>query len=79
MADIEEPTWRNKHKIGELMKRVQDHANGTVEMTATQLRAADIFLKKTVPDLSSIQHGGDKDNPVKVDHSINILPVKPKE
>lgn len=42
-----------------LIKRVYGHALGEVEMTATQLRAAEILLKKTLPDLQSIDHTGD--------------------
>ena len=33
-----------------LVKRLQDHALGDVEMTQTQVRAADIVLKKVMPD-----------------------------
>jgi hypothetical protein len=42
-----------------LIKRVYGHAIGEVEMTQTQLRAAEILLKKTLPDLQSIEHTGD--------------------
>jgi len=52
MANIEEPTWRNKHKIGSLMARVLKHANGEIEMTPSQINAAKLFLSKTVPDLN---------------------------
>jgi hypothetical protein len=29
------------------------------EMSATQVRAAEILLKKVVPDLSSVEHSGE--------------------
>lgn len=64
MADIETPRWRDKIKVGAIMSRVQKHAAGEIEMSATQIRAAEIYLRKTVPDLSSMQHTGDKDKPI---------------
>lgn len=77
MADFEAPEWRNKNKIGNLMSRLQKHGDGEVEMTATQISAAKLYLSKTLPDLQSIQHSGDADNPVKVDGKIEIVHVKP--
>ena len=53
-----EPAWKDKQKIGALMSRVRKHAEGENEMTATQLRAAEIFLRKTVPDLARTEHTG---------------------
>lgn len=64
MPDIQEPAWRNKNKIGNIMARVTQHAEGTIEMTSTQLKAAEIFLRKTVPDLNRTELAGDKNNPL---------------
>lgn len=64
MADIEEPRWRNKMKIGNLMSRVERHAKGEIEMTASQLKAADLFLRKTLPDLSRTMLQGDVNAPI---------------
>ena len=41
-----------------LRKRLEDHALGKVEMTNTQVRAAEILLKKVIPDLSAVEHSG---------------------
>lgn len=41
-----------------VLKRVQDHCLGKIEMSATQLKAAEILLRKAVPDLRSIEHSG---------------------
>lgn len=59
MPDIHTPAWRDKNKIGNLMNRIEKHANGQVEMTSSQLKAAEIFLKKTLPDLSSVANKHD--------------------
>lgn len=36
-----------------LLKRLQNHANGEIEMSATQVKACQILLQKTLPDLKS--------------------------
>ena len=77
MADIETPRWRCKEKIGNMMSRLQKHGAGEIEMTQTQIAAAKLYLSKTLPDLQSIQHSGDADNPVKVDAKVEIVHVKP--
>lgn len=64
MVDIRTPEWRDKNKAGNLMARLYKHANGEVEMTATQIRAAESFLKKVVPDLSSVSLSGDSEKPI---------------
>lgn len=47
-----------------LVERLQNHILGEVEINQTQMRAIEILLKKTLPDLSSIEISGDADNPV---------------
>jgi len=41
-----------------LLNRLQDHAFGEVEMTPTQIQAAQICLKKSMPDLAAMEHTG---------------------
>ena len=51
---------RNKIKVSHIINRLQAHALGKVElMTATQVAAALGLLKKTMPDLAAVEHGGD--------------------
>ena len=59
-----------------LLKKLEDHALGAEEMTQTQIRAAEIVLKKAVPDLSAVQHGGDPDNPVQTVSRIELVALK---
>lgn len=63
---------RNKIKAGLLAKKLADHALGIDEMSATQIKAAEILLKKTMPDLKQTEHVGDPENPIEHNHSINI-------
>ncbi len=44
---------KEKIKTTQLINRLQNHALGLVEMTASQVRATEILLKKTTPDLSA--------------------------
>lgn len=50
---------RAKIKATQLLNRLQDHALGFVEMTSTQVRAAEVALRKILPDLASVEHSGD--------------------
>lgn len=77
MADIETPTWRCKQKIGAMMSRLEKHGQGEIEMTSSQIAAAKLYLSKTLPDLSSMQHTGDADKPIQVKGAIEIIHVKP--
>lgn len=45
---------REKIKTSQLCNRLNQHAFGEIELTPTQVRAIEILLKKTIPDLSSI-------------------------
>lgn len=56
-------TWtpekvRQRIQTTMLVKRLTDHVVGKVEMSATQLRAAEILLRKRLPDLSAVEHSG---------------------
>jgi hypothetical protein len=45
---------RERIRVGLLVKRLQRHALGKLEMTKTEIAAARILLGKSMPDLSSI-------------------------
>lgn len=49
---------RQKIQTSQLVNRLMGHANGEVEMSPTQIRAAEILLKKTLPDLSAVTMDG---------------------
>jgi hypothetical protein len=52
-------TWdertRNRIRVGWLLDRLHKHVEGTVELTVTQIRAAEVLLKKALPDLVAAQ------------------------
>lgn len=50
---------RAKIQTSQLINRLNDHVFGNVELSPTQVRSAEILLKKTLPDLSSTEHSGE--------------------
>jgi hypothetical protein len=55
---------RDKINAGILVERLTECALGSLELTAQQMKAIEILLKKSVPDLSSVEMTGDADAPV---------------
>ena len=55
--------WRQKIQASQLINRVQGHALGDVEMSATQLKAAEILLRKVAPDLARTEVSGEDGGP----------------
>lgn len=53
--------WKNKIRASAIMNRLNDCVSGEIEMTPQQIKAADIILKKIIPDLarSEIKHEGE--------------------
>lgn len=62
---------RDKIKNSNILRALIEHAEGSREMSATQVTAGLGLLKKALPDLSSVAIGGDDElGPIK-----NILEV----
>lgn len=59
-------TWKDGVRASHIMKRLFDHALGENEMTATQIKAAQIVLGKIIPDLARTEVAGDAENPIAV-------------
>lgn len=57
---------RQKIKASLIINKLENHALGEEEMSATQISAAITLLKKCVPDLSSVELTGDEKNPVRL-------------
>jgi len=50
---------RDKIKNSNILNALVEHAVGEREMTSTQVQAGLGLLKKIMPDLKSVEHGGD--------------------
>lgn len=60
---------REKIRASQLINRLQGHVDGEVELSATQVRAAEILLRKSVPDLSSTELSGPNGAPIAIEGS----------
>lgn len=47
-------------------------------MSPTQVSAAQILLRKTLPDLQAVQLQGDEDNPLRFHNKVELVIVDPK-
>lgn len=61
---VHDENTRLKIQTSQLINRLNNHALGELELTQSQIRAIEILLKKSLPDLQSIEHKGDKDAPL---------------
>lgn len=62
----------------QLVKRLQEYALGKIDEIETgRLKAIEILLRKTLPDLSAVTLSGDEDNPVNIVGVIERRIVKP--
>lgn len=64
---------RSAIQTGQLVKRLTDHINGAVELNKSQVSAALGLLKKTLPDLTSVEHSGEIET-----HYVARLPTLSK-
>ena len=60
---------RKRIQCTQIVNRLQKHVDGEVDMSATQVRAAEVLLRKVLPDLSSI----DMDASVEGKLIVNIV------
>ena len=58
--------WRAKIQTSMLVNRLVRIANGKADCSPTQMKALEIALKKTLPDLSAVQHSGSDGGPMQV-------------
>lgn len=51
---------RERIDAAKLLKKLDDHADDAeaTPMTSTQIKAAEILLRKVIPDLKAIEHSG---------------------
>lgn len=50
---------REKIQTSQLINRLENHVLGKVELTSTQVTAALGLIKKTLPDLTAVEHSGE--------------------
>ncbi len=55
---------RSKIQTSQIINRLMKHVKGDVEMGNSQIRAAEILLRKSLPDLQAIEYKDDTQNNV---------------
>ena len=60
------PDHRAKIQNSNILNALIEHAEGSREMSSTQVTAALGLLKKALPDLQSVEIGSDPDKPLKM-------------
>lgn len=67
---------RSKIQTSQLINVLQDHAlTGGGDITPTRMKAIEILLRKSIPDLSAVTIGGDEENPLNL--GVTVTFVKP--
>lgn len=67
---------RQKIQAAVLIQRLHDHVMGSLELSSSQITAAQVLLDRSVPKLSQIQHTGDADNPVETVTTVRLVAMK---
>ena len=81
LRKVHQDDVRAKIQTSQLVNRLTDHALGqnNVKLEASQVRAIEVLLKKTIPDLASIELTGDAENPVEVTTRVELVGVLPDD
>lgn len=64
---------RAKIQASMLIRGLQDNFEGKKNLTPGQIKSAEILLRKSVPDLSSIELSSDPDKPVQIVSQIRLV------
>lgn len=67
MNKLHQDDVRRKIQASQLINVLEAHALGiSEELSPSRIKAIEILLRKSLPDLSSVELTGDQDNPVKL-------------
>lgn len=65
---------RKKIQVSQLINVLQDHAlNEGSEISVSRMKAIEILLRKSLPDLTAVTISGDADNPVQQVARIELV------
>lgn len=69
---------RTKIQASQLINVLQNHALGvTNELSPSRIKAIEVLLRKSLPDLQSVEHTGEGGGPVDMNWKIKF--VKPSD
>lgn len=64
---------RAKIQASFFITRLTDFVKGKITMTPAQVRAAEILLRKSVPDLSSVEMSGPDGSPIPTEVRVTFI------
>jgi hypothetical protein len=64
---------RAKIKASNIIVRLMSAFDGSIELTQTQVNIGKALLDKALPDLKSIEHTGDADNPISMNLTVKLI------
>jgi len=64
MNKLHQNDVRAKIQASHLLNILHDCANGVEELKPDRMKAIEILLRKSLPDLSAVEISGDQENPV---------------
>mgnify|MGYP001580769232 CR=1 FL=1 len=64
--------WKAKIRASMLVNRLQNHVAGRIEMSNSQVRAAQVLLSKVVPDLARTEVTGEDGGPIQTENKLEI-------
>ena len=75
MGKLHQEDVRKKIQVGQLIKVLEDHAlsDSEKELSASRLKAIQLLLNKSLPDLSSMQLTGDDEKPLVMEHNVDVF------
>ncbi len=68
---------RKKIQASQLVNLLQNHALNGTELAMTRIKAAELLLRKSIPDLTAVEHSGNEDNPI--NHRVQFEIIDGKE
>jgi hypothetical protein len=57
---------RDKIRTTQLLNRLNDHVFSDTDISQTQMKAIEILLRKSLPDLSAVELSGNDEHPFKL-------------
>ncbi len=73
LRNLHQEDVRAKIQTSQLINRLENHALGDLELTATQIKAIEVLIRKTLPDLSSVELSGEGGGPIETVQKIQLV------
>lgn len=73
MRKLHQDDVRAKIQTSQLINRLENHALGKLDLSQTQIKAIEVLIRKTLPDLSAVTLSGDDKNPLKTVTRVELV------